>query len=150
MLIPHYNCSLTDVDIHYEFCSRQNTAGKYRRSSKCLITLPSAGKARTHLRTRNLSPMTIHTFAIGYAPDCYYGDEAKMSKTISDTKNSNSWGAGSLLEYLAGTGFSPDKIVEAGLAVRTKRQQSTPGADSIHQLSSRTELKTNNNVNIQV
>lgn len=85
-----------------------------------MITLPSAGKARVHLRSRNLTPATIRTFSLGYAPDCYHGDEAKMAKT---TTKKGSWGAGSLVEFLAESGFSPDEIVEAGLAVRTKRRQ---------------------------
>ena len=96
-----------------------------------MITLPSAGKARAHLRSRNLSPVTIRTFAIGYAPDCYYGDEAKTSKTASLTQMSN-WGAGSLVEYLAEAGFSPDEIVEAGLAVRTKRRLDDESTEGIN------------------
>jgi DNA primase len=42
----------------------------------------------------------------------------------------SSWGAGSLVEYMAEAGFSPDEIVEAGLAVRTKRQQLAPGGEN--------------------
>lgn len=38
-------------------------------------------------------------------------------------RNDAKWGDGSLVEYLAESGFSPDEIVEAGLAVRTKRKQ---------------------------
>lgn len=33
------------------------------------------------------------------------------------------WGNSSLVEYLAEAGFTPDEIVEAGLAVRTKQKQ---------------------------
>ena len=81
-----------------------------------MVTLPTAGKARAHLRTRNISPESIRTFAIGYAPDCYYGDEKR-------TASNRTWGNGSLVEYLAEAGFTPDEIVEAGLAVRTKQKQ---------------------------
>eukprot|EP00578_Thalassiosira_sp_NH16_P001150 CAMPEP_0181140806 /NCGR_PEP_ID=MMETSP1071-20121207/35495_1 /TAXON_ID=35127 /ORGANISM="Thalassiosira sp., Strain NH16" /LENGTH=1447 /DNA_ID=CAMNT_0023227771 /DNA_START=205 /DNA_END=4549 /DNA_ORIENTATION=+ len=90
--------------------------------TKCLVTLTTAGKARAHIRGRNILPGTTRTFAIGYAPDCYYGDEAQKTKPKAAVKNSG-WGSGSLVEYLANAGFSPDEIVEAGLAVRTKRNQ---------------------------
>jgi DNA primase catalytic core len=83
--------------------------------TKCLVTLPTAGKARSHLRSRNISPQSIRAFALGYAPDCYYGDEADKRK--------RKWGEGSLVEYLADVGFVPDEIVEAGLAVRTRKKQ---------------------------
>ncbi|KAL3815454.1 hypothetical protein ACHAXA_008504 [Cyclostephanos tholiformis] len=102
--------------------------------TKCLITLPSAGKARAHLRSRKISPESVKSFAIGYAPDCYYGDEAKITK--APTGNSfgpvaakaaiekcGEWGSGSLVEHLAGRGFAPNEIVESGLAVRTKTKQ---------------------------
>lgn len=83
--------------------------------TKCLVTLPSAGKARAHLRSRKLSPESVKTFAIGYAPDCYYGDEG------------GGWGSGSLVEYLADQGFAPNEIVESGLAARTKPKQFSVG-----------------------
>jgi DNA primase len=84
--------------------------------TKCLVTLSTAGKARAHLRSRNISPESVREFALGYAPDCYYGDEASSSK---------SWGEGSLVSYLAKMEFTPDEIVEAGLAVRTKKKIQT-------------------------
>lgn len=46
---------------------------------------------------------------MGYAPDCYFGDEATAKKK---------WGEGSLVEYLAGLGFSSSDMIEAGVAVR--------------------------------
>lgn len=106
--------------------------------TKCLVTLPSAGKARAHLRSRKLSPESVKTFAIGYAPDCYYGDEAAVTKastggaagtarTKAATKKSGGWGSGSLVEYLADQGFAPNEIVESGLAVRTKTKQVSIG-----------------------
>ena len=83
-----------------------------------------AGKARSHLRSRNISPESIRTFALGYAPDYYYGDEADSSASSKKKLKKRSWGEGSLVEYLAGIGFSPDEIVESGLAVRTKKSNS--------------------------
>ena len=82
--------------------------------TKCLVTLSTAGKARAHLRSRNISPESVREFALGYAPDCYYGDEASAS---------NIWGEGSLVNYLAEMEFTPDEIVEAGLATRTKTKK---------------------------
>eukprot|EP00984_Skeletonema_dohrnii_P035320 scaffold34962_cov216-Skeletonema_dohrnii-CCMP3373.AAC.1 len=82
--------------------------------TKCLVTLSTAGKARAHLRSRSISPESVREFALGYAPDCYYGDEASSS---------NIWGDGSLVNYLAKMEFTPDEIVEAGLATRTKTKK---------------------------
>ena len=59
----------------------------------------------------------MRTFALGYAPDCYYGDEKKEKRKGRSP-------SGSLVEYLAEAGFTPQEIVEAGLAVwRRKKQQ---------------------------
>ena len=77
---------------------------------KSLISLPSAGRARAHLRERGLTPATVRTFALGYSPDCYYG-----------LKGSATWGEGSLVSNLKELGFTPDEIVDSGLATRTKR-----------------------------
>lgn len=89
--------------------------------TKCLVTLSTAGKARAHLRSRNISPESVRVFALGYAPDCYYGDEASSS---------NTWGDGSLVNYLAKMEFTSDEIVEAGLAVRTKKKKKFQMEDS--------------------
>ncbi|KAL3799555.1 hypothetical protein HJC23_008682 [Cyclotella cryptica] len=95
--------------------------------TKCLVTLPTAGKARAHLRSRKISPDSIRTFALGYAPDCYFGDETvESNQPGSETAEAWSklrkrWGEGSLVEYLTNMGFSPNEIVEAGLAVRTNK-----------------------------
>ena len=100
--------------------------------TKCLVTLPTAGKARAHLRARNLSPESIRTFALGYAPDYYYGDEA--ADTSVDAKKK--WGQGSLVEYLSNMGFSPNEIIEAGLAVRTnKKSKQDVSSDENHDYS---------------
>ncbi len=129
--MPQFILTSVHCTVNYSRRIRQANTAAAAFYTKCLITLPSAGKARAHLRSRNLSPVTIRTFAIGYAPDCYYGDEAKTSKTTSVTKRSN-WGCGSLVEYLAEAGFSPDEIVEAGLAVRTKRQLGDESTEGIN------------------
>jgi DNA primase len=79
-------------------------------------------------------------FALGYAPDCYYGDETVESDapgpetTGASSKSRRRWGEGSLVEYLTNMGFSPSEIVEAGLAVRTNKdstneEKSTTGKD---------------------
>lgn len=93
--------------------------------AKCLLSLPAAGKARSHLRSRNISPESIREFAFGYAPDCYFQSESSRNAQPGNEKNKAAngkkpWGEGSLVEYLANLGFTPDEIVESGLAVRTK------------------------------
>jgi len=124
-------------NVNYEGMSNETKEKIYQRNKKkerikqantaaaafytrCLVTLPTAGKARVHLRLRNISPESIRLFAIGYAPDCYYGDEKK--KISGSGGGRKTWGTGSLVEYLAEMEFTPDEIVEAGLATRTKQQ----------------------------
>jgi DNA primase len=103
-----FNPSLIFVYRHsYRLRHANNAAAAFY--TKCLVAIPTAGKARAYLRSRKISPDSIRTFALGYAPDCYYGDEATKA----------TWGEGSLVGYLAMMGFSPNEIVEAGLAVRT-------------------------------
>ena len=110
------------------------------------MTLPSAGKARAHLRSRKISPESVKSFAIGYAPDCYYGDEAAAmtnapngnsssadATATSAMKKNREWGSGSLVEYLAGQGFVPNEIVESGLAVRT-RTKNSGGGDGVRRI----------------
>jgi len=43
------------------------------------------------------------------------------------------------VQYLAASGFSPDEIVEAGLAVRTKKQEKTYQKDKVSEKKSRNE-----------
>jgi len=76
--------------------------------AKLLITLPSAGSARTHLLQRGVSPETVRTFAFGYAPDAYFGSTAR-----------DQWGKCSCVERLKELGFSPDEIIDSGLATVT-------------------------------
>lgn len=105
------------------------------------MTLPTAGKARAHLRSRSISPETTRTFGLGYAPDCYYGDERPRRRRAASALAGEAasggaavgrgggaaWGGGSLVEHLADAGFAPGEIVEAGLAVRTKRKRIVVG-----------------------
>jgi DNA primase len=77
---------------------------------KCLITVPAAGVARSHIQERGLSPTTVKAFAMGYAPDAYF-------------KENGEWGKGSLVEHLRNLGFKPAEMIEAGLATRTKGAQ---------------------------
>ena len=76
------------------------------------LTEPSAGTARTHLQARRIAPSTTRTFALGWAPDVYYGH--------SDS-TATSWGAGSLVEFLQQGNFTPAEVVAAGLAIPTQR-----------------------------
>ena len=81
--------------------------------AKALISLPAAGQARSHLRLRGFSPATVQTFALGYAPDAYF-PQSQSTQLLA-------WGEGSLVNYLRDLGFSAAEIVEAGLAIETKR-----------------------------
>ena len=80
--------------------------------TKCLVTLPTAGRARSYLKDRKIEFGTIRNFCLGYAPDVYYGDE-----------NSGSWGAGSLVSHLEQEGFTADEILLSGLATQTKKSR---------------------------
>jgi DNA primase len=77
---------------------------------ECLQTRLDAGAARAHLRNRKINAATVKTFAIGFAPETYFGITAGQA-----------WGEGSLVHYLRDLGFSPQEIIDAGLAIRTKR-----------------------------
>jgi DNA primase len=74
--------------------------------SENLVNLPAAGRARSHLRSRGLSPTTVKAFGLGYAPDAFF--QTKQHR-----------GSGSLVEHLCSLGFSAQDLVEAGLAVVT-------------------------------
>jgi DNA primase len=74
---------------------------------KCLITMPAAGVARSHVQARGLSPTTVQAFAMGYAPDAYFRVKGQ-------------WGKDSLVHHLRDLGFKPREIIEVGLATRTK------------------------------
>ena len=78
------------------------------------LTMPSAGAARSYLVQRGLSVTAARTFAMGYATDVYFGGSTTTA----------SWGDGSLVQHLQGLNFTAQEIVDAGLAVLTKRSAS--------------------------
>ena len=90
-----------------------------------LISL-QGGPARSHLSSRGLTASTVRTFAIGFAPDVYYGNNKESSTP-------RAWGEGSLVHHLRDRGFSPQEIIDAGLAIQTN-----PSAES-QQLQSQSE-----------
>ena len=73
------------------------------------FTRPAAGGARQYVLSRSfLSQATVlRKWGLGFAPDSYYSGK--------------SWGEGSLVEHLKEMGFTPNEIVQAGLAKPTKR-----------------------------
>ena len=86
--------------------------------AKSLITNPTAGIGRSHLYERGITPAMVRTFALGYAPDVYFG-KASGSRTSKDA-----WGKGSLVERLEELKFSPQEILDAGLATVTAKARS--------------------------
>eukprot|EP00537_Pseudo-nitzschia_pungens_P004962 CAMPEP_0172363050 /NCGR_PEP_ID=MMETSP1060-20121228/6513_1 /TAXON_ID=37318 /ORGANISM="Pseudo-nitzschia pungens, Strain cf. cingulata" /LENGTH=1505 /DNA_ID=CAMNT_0013085701 /DNA_START=419 /DNA_END=4935 /DNA_ORIENTATION=+ len=81
-----------------------------------LFGLPSAGLARTHLRSRGIRPTTVKAFAIGYAPESYFlGSDRRL------LQKSRCWGEGSLVHHLRDEGFTPQEILDAGLAILTRK-----------------------------
>jgi len=92
-----------------------------------LVTLPMAGIARTHLRQRKIQPTTVRSFALGYAPDCYFQNQ-QYYRTSSTTHNATTTSFHesttsklplSLVQHLHQLGFTPTEIIDAGLAVFT-------------------------------
>ncbi len=77
-----------------------------------LFGLPSAGSARTHLRSRGVHPSTVKAFAIGFAPETYFSGGAQQKRV---------WGEGSLVNRLRDEGFTPQEILDAGLAIVTRK-----------------------------
>jgi hypothetical protein len=74
------------------------------------LTKPSAGGARQYLRQRGLTPEAVRTFALGFAPDFYYGANRSRKK----------WGEDSLVQHMQSLNFTVDELLEAGLATETK------------------------------
>jgi DNA primase len=77
-----------------------------------LTTSSTAGPARSHLRSRGLAAQTVRTFAIGFAPESYFTGKQTGPRR---------WGDGSLVNHLRDKGFTAAEIVDAGLAIRTKK-----------------------------
>eukprot|EP00557_Chaetoceros_sp_GSL56_P011568 CAMPEP_0176487182 /NCGR_PEP_ID=MMETSP0200_2-20121128/5981_1 /TAXON_ID=947934 /ORGANISM="Chaetoceros sp., Strain GSL56" /LENGTH=1054 /DNA_ID=CAMNT_0017883965 /DNA_START=172 /DNA_END=3336 /DNA_ORIENTATION=+ len=85
--------------------------------ARTLITNPAAGCCRSYLYQRGITPAMVRTFALGFAPDAYYG--------YNNTKvNKNTWGNGSLVERLKELNFTTQEILDAGLATVTSRARS--------------------------
>jgi hypothetical protein len=90
--------------------------------TQCL-TQPSGGRARSHLQSRGLKALAGRAFALGYAPDVYFGEGRPKSQ----------WGAGGLVDHLRDLEFTPQEILDAGLAIQTKRVQDGPAFSSIQE-----------------
>jgi len=90
---------------------------------KCLASLPAAGAARSHLRSRGVQPETVRRFALGFAPDAYFGQQGRRRERAK-------WGEGSLVERLKDLGFSAEEIVDAGLATRINRRNEISDDDA--------------------
>jgi DNA primase len=83
---------------------------------------PFAGGARHHLISRGISAASIRKFAMGYAPDVYYGSLTKPP--------GRAWGEGGLVDHLRMLNFTASEIVEAGLAVETKKRSNGEKTDN--------------------
>lgn len=83
--------------------------------AKSLITNPSAGIGRAHLYERGITPAMVRTFALGFAPDVYFGRSGG---------GKDSWGKGSLVDRLRDLKFTPQEILDAGLATVTSKAKS--------------------------
>lgn len=82
-----------------------------------LFGLPSAGSARLHLRSRGVHPTTVKAFAMGFAPETYFlGESSKHG-----AQQKRAWGEGSLVNRLRDEGFTPQEILDAGLAILTRK-----------------------------
>ncbi|GKY93204.1 hypothetical protein MPSEU_000288200 [Mayamaea pseudoterrestris] len=77
--------------------------------TRCFME-PSAGNVRAYARSRHLEPQTVQTFCLGYAPDVYYGAHKRAV-----------WGQGSLVEHLEQLDFTPQEIMDAGLATTVNK-----------------------------
>jgi len=97
----------------------------------CLVSLPSAGLARTYLRSRGIHPSIVKAFSIGFAPESYFS-------SVGQQQQRNSWGEGSLVHRLREEGFNPQEILDAGLAILTKKGKQKLEEDH------RNEKKNNN------
>lgn len=51
----------------------------------CLMSLPTAGHTRSHLRERSVSPAAVREYVLGYAPDVYFGLESSSDKNSEDS-----------------------------------------------------------------
>jgi hypothetical protein len=79
--------------------------------TQCL-SQPSGGRARSHLQSRGLPAVAARAFALGYAPDVYFGGDRPNSQ----------WGVGSLVDHLKDFEFTAQEILDSGLAIQTKKR----------------------------
>lgn len=89
--------------------------------TKCLAQ-PSGGQARSHLQSRGLPAVAARAFALGYAPDVYFGGGRPNSQ----------WGVGSLVDHLKDFDFTAQEILDSGLAIQTKKRDA-PAFSSIEE-----------------
>ncbi|GKY94150.1 hypothetical protein MPSEU_000381100 [Mayamaea pseudoterrestris] len=89
---------------------------------------PSAGNVRAYARSRHLAPQTVQTFCLGYAPDLYYGPRKRAI-----------WGQGSLVEHLEQLEFSPQEIMDAGLATTVNKLFDSIVFDTISNATERSD-----------
>jgi hypothetical protein len=78
--------------------------------TQCLAQ-PSGGRARSHLQSRGLPAVAARAFALGFAPDVYFGGGPNSQ-----------WGVGSLVDHLKDFGFTAQEILDSGLAIQTKKR----------------------------
>lgn len=89
------------------YAMNQDAAAFY---AKCL-TLPFAGGARFYLQSRGFeSPSAVRAFALGYAPDVYFGARYLPK------------GQKSLVLHLVDCGYTPSEILESGLATQINKK----------------------------
>jgi hypothetical protein len=79
--------------------------------TQCLAQ-PSGGRARSHLQSRGLPAVAARAFALGYAPDVYFGGGRPNAQ----------WGVGSLVDHLKDFDFTAQEILDSGLAIQTKKR----------------------------
>jgi DNA primase len=112
--------------------------------ANCLIST-NGGAARSHLASRGLMAPTVRAFAIGFAPDAYYGNQVLVESPHNN--NNKAWGQGSLVYHLRDSNFTPQEIVDAGLAVRTKRGETSSKNEPPTKLNVQTNVSTANTGN---
>lgn len=110
------------------FAINQEAAAFYER---CL-TLPFAGVARHYLQSRGFdSPAMARKFAVGYAPDVYFGNRYLPKEQQS------------LVRHLEGRGFNATEILDSGLCIqKTTERNKKKGLNT--DLQTKTENPDNN------